>query len=41
MKPNKEKILQVDDIAEAVAAVLKLPIRALISEIEIRPTNPK
>jgi len=41
MKPNKEKILQVEDIAEAVAAVLKLPIRALISEIEIRPTNPK
>lgn len=40
MKPNKEKILQVEDIAETVAAVLKLPARALISELEIRPTNP-
>lgn len=41
MKPNREKILKVEDIAETVMAILKLPPHALISEIDIRPTNPK
>ena len=35
------KILQSDDIAEAVSVILKLPENALISEIDIRPANPK
>jgi len=38
---RKDKILKPEDIAETVLAVIKLPIRALISEIDIRPTNPK
>ncbi len=41
MKPNKDKILKPDDIAETVIAILKLPVHALISEVDIRPTNPK
>lgn len=41
MTPNTSKILQADDIAEAVMAIIKLPVNALISEIDIRPTNPK
>jgi NADP-dependent 3-hydroxy acid dehydrogenase YdfG len=36
-----EKILSPEDVAETVALILKLPPRALVSEIEIRPTNPK
>ncbi|MBU1100057.1 MAG: SDR family NAD(P)-dependent oxidoreductase [Bacteroidetes bacterium] len=42
MKPSKpEKILDPMDVAEVVASIIKLPPRALISEVEIRPTNPK
>jgi len=37
---NVDKILKPEDIAEAVISVMKLPSRALISEIDIRPTNP-
>ncbi len=39
--PNPDKILQPEDVAEAVLAVIKLPVRALMSEIDLRPTNPK
>jgi 3-oxoacyl-[acyl-carrier protein] reductase len=38
---RKDKILKPEDIADTVLAVIKLPVRALISEIDIRPTNPK
>jgi 3-oxoacyl-[acyl-carrier protein] reductase len=37
---DKGKILQPEDIAEVVFSIIKLPPRALVSEIEIRPTNP-
>lgn len=37
---NPEAKLQPEDIAETVLAVLRLPGRALISELDIRPTNP-
>ncbi|PIW69823.1 MAG: 3-oxoacyl-ACP reductase [Ignavibacteriales bacterium CG12_big_fil_rev_8_21_14_0_65_30_8] len=37
---DNPKILQSDDIAEAVSVILKLPKNALISEIDIRPSNP-
>jgi 3-oxoacyl-[acyl-carrier protein] reductase len=39
--PNADKILRADDVAEAVMTILRLPITALISEIDLRPTNPK
>jgi len=35
-----EKILQPEDVSEMVYAILNLPQRALVSEIEIRPNNP-
>ncbi len=38
---NLDKVLTPEDVAETVAAIIKLPERALINEIEIRPTNPK
>jgi NADP-dependent 3-hydroxy acid dehydrogenase YdfG len=39
--PEKKNILLSEDVAETVALVLKMPIRAMVSEIDIRPTNPK
>ncbi|HVO75483.1 MAG TPA: SDR family NAD(P)-dependent oxidoreductase [Ignavibacteriaceae bacterium] len=38
---SKGEILKPEDIAECVAAIIKLPARALMSEIDLRPTNPK
>ena len=35
-----EAKLQPEDIADTVIAVLELPERALISELDIRPANP-
>lgn len=40
LSPNLDRILQPDDVAEAVLASLTLPERALVSELDIRPTNP-
>jgi NADP-dependent 3-hydroxy acid dehydrogenase YdfG len=40
LKPNFDKILQPEDVAATVLAALSLPDRALISEVEVRPTNP-
>jgi 3-oxoacyl-[acyl-carrier protein] reductase len=37
---EKQELLQPQDIADIVYSILKLPTRALISEIEIRPNNP-
>lgn len=40
--PDKAgKILAPDDVAEAVLAAVTLPSRAMLSEMDIRPTNPK
>ncbi len=40
INPDRNKILKPEDIAETVLLILKLPVRALISEVDIRPTNP-
>ncbi len=40
MKIVPERILQPDDIATVVLDTLRLPPRALVSEIDIRPTDP-
>ncbi|MCU7494502.1 MAG: SDR family NAD(P)-dependent oxidoreductase [Ignavibacteria bacterium] len=34
-------ILMPEDVAETVMSILKMPVRALISEIDLRPSNPK
>ncbi|MBU2491392.1 MAG: SDR family NAD(P)-dependent oxidoreductase [Bacteroidetes bacterium] len=38
---NIDKILSPNDIAETVAFVINLPVSANLSELDIRPTNPK
>jgi 3-oxoacyl-[acyl-carrier protein] reductase len=38
---DPEKLLQPQDVADSVLGVLKLPPNALMSEIDLRPTNPK
>jgi 3-oxoacyl-[acyl-carrier protein] reductase len=37
---NAEKILRPEDVADAILTTLRLPGRALVSELDIRPTNP-
>lgn len=38
---NRDKILKPDDVAFSVLTFLRLPRRAMLSEFEIRPTNPR
>ncbi len=40
LTPNLEKILHADDIAETILGALRLPLRATVSELDIRPSNP-
>lgn len=35
------KILQTNDVADAVLTILRLPQNALMSEVDLRPSNPK
>jgi len=37
---NPEKILAPEDVAQAILGSVRLPQRALVNEIEIRPTDP-
>lgn len=37
---NAERILRPEDVADTIVAALTLPGRALVSELDIRPTNP-
>lgn len=40
LTPDVSRILQPEDVADTVMAALALPERALVSELDIRPTNP-
>ena len=40
MTPNREKILSSTDIAAVIVEALRLPRRALLSEIDVRPSDP-
>jgi 3-oxoacyl-[acyl-carrier protein] reductase len=40
LNSNPARILQPEDVAEAILQALRLPERALVSEIDIRPANP-
>lgn len=40
LKSNPERILQSEDVADAILHAVRLPGRALVSELDIRPTNP-
>lgn len=40
LTPNRERILQPEDVADVILHAVRLPGRALVSELDIRPTNP-
>ena len=40
LTPNVDRILQPEDVAATVLAALSLPERAMVSELDVRPTNP-
>ena len=40
LTPSRERILQPEDVADAILHAVRLPGRALVSELDIRPTNP-
>jgi 3-oxoacyl-[acyl-carrier protein] reductase len=40
MRPNRDRVLRGDDVAQAVVGALTLPDHAMLSELDIRPTNP-
>jgi len=39
-RPNRDRVLAADDVAHAVVAALTISERAMVSELDIRPTNP-
>jgi 3-oxoacyl-[acyl-carrier protein] reductase len=40
LTPNLENILKPEDVAQTILDAIRMPARALISEIDIRPANP-
>ncbi len=40
LTPNLDTILSADDVAQAILDCLRMPARALVSELDIRPANP-
>jgi 3-oxoacyl-[acyl-carrier protein] reductase len=38
--PNRDRVLTADDVAHAVVASITVADRAMVSELDIRPTNP-
>jgi 3-oxoacyl-[acyl-carrier protein] reductase len=40
LRSDPERILRPDDVAESILHTLRLPLRALVSEVDLRPTNP-
>ena len=40
MRPDRDRILTADDVAQVVVGALTLADRAMVREIDIRPTNP-
>ena len=40
LKSNPDRILTPEDVAESILHTLRLPRRALVSEVDLRPTNP-
>jgi NADP-dependent 3-hydroxy acid dehydrogenase YdfG len=39
-RPNRDRVLVADDVAHVVVSSLTLSDRAMVSELDIRPTNP-
>jgi 3-oxoacyl-[acyl-carrier protein] reductase len=41
LSSSKESVLQAKDVAESILYAAAMPENAMVSEIEVRPTNPK
>ena len=39
-RPNRDRVLAAEDVAHAVVSALTLSDRGMVSELDIRPTNP-
>jgi NAD(P)-dependent dehydrogenase (short-subunit alcohol dehydrogenase family) len=39
-RPNRTRVLTADDVAHAILSTVTIPDRAMISEVDLRPTNP-
>lgn len=40
LKSDPQRILKAEDVAETILQAVSLPARALVSELDLRPTNP-
>jgi NADP-dependent 3-hydroxy acid dehydrogenase YdfG len=40
LKTDPKRILLPEDVAQIIVDAVRLPTRALVSEIDVRPTNP-
>ena len=40
LKSDPQRILRPEDVAETIAHAIRLPERAMVSELDVRPTNP-
>jgi 3-oxoacyl-[acyl-carrier protein] reductase len=40
LKADPDKVLQPEDVADSILHAIQLPVRAMVSELDIRPTNP-
>jgi 3-oxoacyl-[acyl-carrier protein] reductase len=40
LKADPNKVLQPEDVAESILHAIQLPVRAMVSELDLRPTNP-
>ena len=40
LRPDRDRVLTAEDVAQVVVGALALPDRAMVSELDIRPTNP-
>ena len=40
LRADPTRILRPEDVAETILGALLLPSRALVSELDVRPTNP-
>jgi 3-oxoacyl-[acyl-carrier protein] reductase len=40
LRPDPKRILRSEDVAETILHALRLPERAMVSELDVRPTNP-
>jgi NADP-dependent 3-hydroxy acid dehydrogenase YdfG len=40
LKAEPTKILRPEDVADTIVHAIQLPERAMVSELDIRPTNP-